>query len=251
MLRNPILMNGVINAQEFSQLQLALDQRSRQRTVKTSGRDALLLDILFHNCGGKIYRWVRQPRRETEEPKPYARCRNEIKHGEVKTPCQMKMIPYAMLEKAVTDDLLRHHGDWLIETRVTDTTRRVRVNEIDGEFMSLSAEFTAGRIDRNELRKRQDDLLDEKESLLSGHTSEAPEWQPTGETVAEHWARLSNADRRLWLLRIGAIWIVKITGSSPSPNGGHPVALFDVLRFERGEDQADLRERIVRPASAA
>jgi site-specific DNA recombinase len=201
-LRNHALMDGILSPQDFGQLQMALKERNRNRQVRTLHRDSLLLDIVYcGQCGGKIYRWNR-----TRQQKYFGRCRNEMKRGQVPTSCNAPMVPYDFLEAAVTDDLLSNYGEWLIETRITDATRQLRADEIDAEIIELSAEWAARHIDRAEFTTRQAALLDEQEELESASTG--PDWQTTGETVAQRWERLSDAERRLWLLRIGMTWQV-------------------------------------------
>jgi DNA invertase Pin-like site-specific DNA recombinase len=209
-LRNPGLMEyDLLSPAEFAQLQRALKQRRQQRNVRTYDFNSMLLDVVFCTCGGKIYRWKRT------NGTYRGRCRNEMKRGQVPVKCDMPMMPYDFLERAVEDDILRNHGTDIIETRVTNAIRRARVNEIDAELSALTLDWTARRIDRIEFTKRQNMLMDEQESLLRAGEGDPPEWQPTGETVAEHWARISDADRRLWLLRIGMTWTVRVIESKP------------------------------------
>ena len=202
-LANPALVSGILSGQEYGQLQVALKARSGQRTVKTLGRDSLLLDLVFcGECGGKVYRWHR-----ASNGNYYGRCRNELKRGLTGVECRAPMVPYGLLEEAATKNLLDEHGDDVIETRVTDAVRRLRSDEIDRELIELAAELAAKRLDRAEFMKRQTDLLDEQEALE--RAERAPEWHRSGETVGQRWERLSDAERRLWLLRIGTTWSVR------------------------------------------
>jgi site-specific DNA recombinase len=218
--------------EKFGQLKLAIKARGENRQVRTLDRSSLLLDVLFcGQCGGKVYRWRRK-----ENGKHYGRCRNEMKRGQVATPCDAPMAPYGILEKRVTDDLLTEYGGWRIETRITDATRAMRADSIDRELIELAAEFAAKRIDRHEFTKRQGELLDEQEALEAAES--APEWDRTGDTVAQRWGRLSEAERRLWLLRIGLTWRVYRQDSGE----------WQVLQDMRSLTTfAARRERIVRP----
>jgi hypothetical protein len=83
---------------------------------------------------------------------------------------------------------------------------KLRAEEIDRELIGLAADFAAKRINRDELTSRQTVLLDEADTLEADDSE--PQWQPTGETVGQRWQRLSNAERRLWLLRIGTTYTV-------------------------------------------
>jgi site-specific DNA recombinase len=236
-LRKPILMQGILTTAEWSQLQNALDERRRAQYVRTLGRDSLTLDLMFcGKCRAKIYRWHNK-----DTGKTYGRCRNELKRSEVAQPCNMPPIPYEMLREAVVADILMHKDD-LIETRMTDVTRRLRVEEIESELIELATELAARRIDRGEFTARQKKLLDERDALETADDS--PEWRKTGETVGEHWERLSDAQRRLWLLRIGAIWLVHCEISEDGKS-----RRWIVRQWAQAENEADRRERIVRPAA--
>lgn len=199
-LRQPNLMQGILTAGEWSQLQSAMDERKRKKYVKTLGRDSITLDLVFcERCGAKIYRLHTNGR-------TLGRCRNELKRADASTPCRLPHVPYGLLTEVVRKDVQAHWDD-LIETRVTDATRRLRVEEIETELIGLAAELAARRIDRAEFTDRQLKLLDERDALEAADTSE-PDWRPTGETVGQRWERLSDAERRLWLLRIGTTYTV-------------------------------------------
>jgi Recombinase len=190
-LRQPVLLQGILTAAEFSQLQSALDERKHNKYVKTLDRDAITLDLMLcARCGAKIYR-------ATEGPRVYGRCCNELKRSEAAQPCFLPRVPYELLKDVVTKDI-QDHADDLIETRVTDATRRLRVEEIETELIELAAELAGRRIDRDEFTTRQGKLLDERDALETADSF--ADWQKTGETVAQRWERLSNAERRLWLL---------------------------------------------------
>jgi site-specific DNA recombinase len=236
-LSNPAMIgllgkDGLTGGEEFGQLKLAIKERTINRQVRTLDRSSLLLDVVFcGECGGKVYRWYRK-----ERNKYYGRCRNEMKRGQVAVVCRAPMVPYGILEKRVTEDLLTEYGTWLIETRITDATRAMRADSIDRELIELAAEFAAKRIDRIEFTKRQGELLDEQEALEAAEN--APEWSRTGDTVAQRWGRLSEAERRLWLLRIGLTWRVwrEDSGEWTVLQDARSLATF-----------AARRERIVRP----
>jgi hypothetical protein len=156
--------------------------------------------VFCGRCGGKIYRW-----HDKDSGKTFGRCRNELKRSEASQPCRLPRVPYELLKDAVTKDIQEHEND-LIETRITDATRRLRVEEIETELIELAAELAARRIDRTEFTARQIKLLDERDALETADSF--PEWKDTGETVGQRWERLSDAERRLWLLRIGTTYTV-------------------------------------------
>jgi site-specific DNA recombinase len=234
-LRKPLLMRGILTSAEWSQLQSALDDRSRGQYVRTQGRDAITLDLMFcGRCGAKVYRW-----HDKDSDKTYGRCRNELKRSEAAQPCRLPHVPYDLLRDAVTKDIQEHEND-LIETRITDATRRIRVEEIETELIELAAELAARRIDRTEFTARQVKLLDERDTLETADTF--PEWQETGETVGQRWERLSDAERRLWLLRIGTTYTVDREGEP-----GRWRWVFTGSWREHGDaTEAEFRERIRR-----
>lgn len=236
-LLNPAMI-GLIGAERYGQLKLAIKERTVNRQVRTLDRSSLLLDVMFcGQCGGKVYRWYRKERNLY-----YGRCRNEMKRGQVAVACKAPMVRYELLVEAVTDDIMRHK-DWIIQTRVTDATRRLRADQIELDLDNLGAERAARTIDRAEFEQRQRVLLDELDALESADNS--PDWVDSGETVGQRWERLSEAERRLWLLRIGTTWTV---GREIREDG--KAWRWRILGSwrEYGDDAA-YRERVVRPAA--
>jgi site-specific DNA recombinase len=238
-LRNPALLNGILTAQEYGQLQLALDERAVSRTVRTTGRDSALLDVMFcGRCGGKIYRWKRGE-------VVWARCRNHALRSEAAAPCNLPQVRYEVLESVVRQDVLTEHGDDLIEVKVTDALRQARIDAIDRELISLAGKLAARQVDRADFTGRQAELLDERDSLESA--ASAPAWQRAGETVRERWERLSGAERRLWLLRIGTTYTAdRITRTE----GGKKIAEWKITSSWRPASDQGYRERVVRPDTA-
>jgi hypothetical protein len=236
-LHQPVLLQGILTAAEWSQLQSALAERKRNKYVRTLDRDAITLDLVFcGRCGGKIYRW----HNTNKSGKTYGRCRNELKRSEAAQPCHLPHVPYGLLTDAVTKDI-QAHADDLIETRVTDATRRLRVEEIESELIELAAELAARRVDRAEFTERQIKLLDERDAL---ETSDSlPEWQGTGETVGQRWERLSGAERRLWLLRIGTTYTVDRVDEP----GRYKWVFESSWREVSDAAESEFRERIARP----
>jgi len=228
-MRKPALMDGIVSPAEWNQLQNALNERRHHQYVRTLHRDAITLDLVFcARCGAKIYR-VR------DETRVYGRCRNELKRSEATEPCLLPRIHYAALEEAVSGEVLARKDD-LIETRVTDATRRLRAEDIDRDLMELSAELASRRIDRAEFTERQTALLDERDALEKADST--PQWEPTGETVGERWERLSGAERRLWLLRIG----VTFTLDRETREDG----MRRWLMVASWSDSDEYRERVIR-----
>jgi DNA invertase Pin-like site-specific DNA recombinase len=236
-LRKPVHMRGILTSAEWSQLQSALDDRRRKQYVRTLDRDAITLDLIYcARCEAKVYRWHNKDTGRT-----YGRCRNELKRSEAAQPCHLPPVPYELLKEAVTADIQKHKDD-LIETRFTDATRRLRIEAIEADLIELATELAARRIDRDEFTTRQIKLLDERDTLENA--SSFGEWRQTGERVGDRWERLSGAERRLWLLRIGAIWMVNCEISEDGK-----ARRWIVRQWERQEDEDMRRERIVRPAA--
>jgi site-specific DNA recombinase len=230
MMRKPGLMDGILSPAEWNQLQDALNERRHNQYVRTLGRDAIALDLVFcARCGAKIYRC-------REESRVYGRCRNELKRAEATQQCLLPRIHYRLLEDAVTREIQAHKDD-LIESRVTDATRRLRAEEIERELMELAAELASRRIDRREFTARQTALLDERDAIEAADS--APRWRPTGETVGERWQRLSDAERRLWLLRIGTTF----TLDQETREDGRAVRWLFTSSWRPADE--DRRERIV------
>ncbi len=234
-LRKPALMDGIISPAEWNQLQAALDARKRNQYVRTLGRDAITLDLIFcGRCGSKIYRW-----RDKKYDRVYGRCRNELKRAEAPQPCFLPHVPYEILEDVVTKDIQAHEHD-LIETRITDATRRLRAEEIEHELIELAAELAARRVDRHEFTARQTALLDERDALETADST--PQWNVTGQTVGQRWQRLSDAERRLWLLSIGTTYTV----DRETREDGKAHRWLVTGSWREVGDDAEYRERIVR-----
>ena len=239
-LHKPVLLQGILTPAEWGQLQSALAERKRNKYVRTLDRDAITLDLMFcGRCGGKIYRW----HNTNKSGKTYGRCRNELKRSEAARPCHLPHVPYDWLTDVVTKDI-QAHADDLIETRVTDATRRLRVEEIEAELIELAAELAARRVDRAEFTDRQIKLLDERDALETAENF--PEWQRTGETVGQRWDRLSGAGRRLWLLRIGTTYTV----DRVEEPGRYKWVAKSSWREVDEAAKSEFRERIVRPVDA-
>lgn len=232
-LGKPVLLQGILTPAEWNQLQSALVERKRHKYVRTLGRDTITLDLMFcGRCGSKIYRCV-------DGDKVWGRCRNELKRAEAEQPCRLPKVPYEILKDIVTKDI-QAHADDLIETRVTDATRRLRAEEIERELIELAAELAARRVNRAEFTARQDKLLDERDALETADSF--PDWQKTGETVGQRWERLSGAERRLWLLRIGTTYTVD---REEEPGRARWVARGS-WREVGDAAESEFRERIVR-----
>ena len=240
-LHKPVLLQGILTAAEWGQLQSALAERKRNKYVRTLDRDAITLDLVFcGRCGAKIYRW----HNKNKSGKTYGRCRNELKRSEAEQPCHLPHVPYDLLTDVVTKDIQAHAGD-LIETRVTDATRRLRVEEIESELIELTVELAARRIDRAGFAARQIKLLDERDALETANSF--PEWQSTGETVGQRWERLSGAERRLWLLRIGTTYTI----DRVEEPGRYKWVAESSWRGNDDATEAEFRERLARPLDAA
>ena len=222
-LRNRALLNGVIPIDDSGPLQRALQSRSASHRVRVSG-ESFTLDLAFcGECGSKIYRWLRPGTRLY-----YGRCRNELKRAEASAPCKLPMIPLQILENAITDDVAKRGPD-RIEKQVTTETARLRLEDMGAELIALSEDDELAKlVGRAEyLGLGRPALLEEQEALE--RPENGPEWMPAGDTVEERWARLSAAERRLWLLRLGVRWHVYLTGDDrrwrvvvtwPSPDQG-------------------------------
>jgi DNA invertase Pin-like site-specific DNA recombinase len=213
-LRSPKAID-VIGPALWAEVQAVIGQPAPGSHGTRTATDNPLLDLVW--CGrcadagrpkGKVYRWHR-----ASQDRYYGRCRNELKRAEQRDACDMPMVPFEVLEQAAEADLLGEHGGDLIETRITDdagAAAQIRAEQINGELVTLAADRAAGRITRAEHRERSAGLEDELDELEQpgSEVREGSAWRATGETVAERWGRLSPAERRLWLIRIGTTWTV-------------------------------------------
>jgi hypothetical protein len=200
-LRNPLLAGlGIVSHDEFRELQAALDGRKQTHSSVAEGRN--YLDLVFcERCGAKIYKWYRKRYSEF-----LGRCRNELKRYETDCFCRLPMVRYEVIDDAITCDILHRRGSGLIETRVTNALRDKRAGEIGAELLRLTGKLAAGAISREAYFAQHASLMDEAEALEASRTGV---WTPTGETVGECWARLSNEELRLWLKRLGVVYTVE------------------------------------------
>jgi DNA invertase Pin-like site-specific DNA recombinase len=234
-LQNRMLIGDILSADDYGKLQDALQERRYHKEIKTANRDSLGLDLVFCECGGKIYR-------QADHGIWKGRCRNNNRKFEVPNPCNAPRVPYVEIEGAIADNVIREHGDWLIEEKVTHATRKLRLVEITRDLLSLPAEFASHRITRDAMLTRQAELLDEQEQIEASEG--VTEWRRTGETVRQRWDRLSPADRRLWLLRIGTTYTIHHEYRERDGKTGHrwwfiPSWIDDI--------DGTHRERVVRP----
>jgi DNA invertase Pin-like site-specific DNA recombinase len=213
-LRSPKAID-VIGPALWAEVQAVIGKPAAGNHGTRTATDNPLLDLVW--CGrcldagrakGKVYRWHR-----ASQDRFYGRCRNELKRAEQHEACDMPMIPFTLLEQAAEADLLDEHGGDLIEIKITDdagAAAQIRMEQINGELVSLAADRAAGRITRAEHRERSADLEDELDALEQPGSDEREDsaWRATGETVRQNWGRLSPAERRLWLIRIGTTWTV-------------------------------------------
>jgi site-specific DNA recombinase len=234
LLRNRALMNGILSPAEYGTLQDALGSPGRvaKRRTKTEN---MILDLVFcGKCGAKLYRW-RNPTTDIV----YGRCRFEMARADSDQPCSFRRVNYDKLITMIDLEMTTLYGDWRIEERIPrGNAREVRLDDIDHELISLSADYASKRIDRAEFLERQMALLDEQSSLEEPNEDDAPQWRDTGETVADRWASLTDAERRLWLLRTGITWRVT--------HEGHEISLATHLPDTL--EAPSVRERIVAPA---
>ena len=156
------------------------------------------------------------------------------------------MAPYDFLEALIGHDILKDHGDDLIQERVTSGAAglaAMRRDAIDGELISLAAQRRT--MTREDFHAKQDALERELDALdATAAADDGPAWLDTGETVAERWYRLSPADRRLWLLRIGTTFTVYRTRADGTQGWRIEPSWYP-------DDETERRERIVRAPAVA
>ena len=247
-LRNPASAY-VIGAGAWSDVQAALGHSptSGNRGTRTATDNALLDIIWCGDCAdakrenGKLYRWHR-----ARTGTYHARCRNELKRADLREPCGFPMAPYDFLEALIGHDILKDHGDDLIQERVTSGAAglaAMRRDAIDGELISLAAQRRT--MTREDFHAKQDALERELDALdATAAADDGPAWLDTGETVAERWYRLSPADRRLWLLRIGTTFTVYRTRADGTQGWRIEPSWYP-------DDETERRERIVRAPAVA
>lgn len=197
---------GIVTVDEWNKLQAALKVRKANRTVRTTSQSSPLLDIVFCGlCGGKIYRW-----RQSKTGVYYGRCKNELHRADSATPCNAPRIPYEKLRQLVEVEIAIH-ADEKIKEPVTNATVKLRLDDIAKELLDLMPDLLAKQIDRDEFIAKQTELMQEQDEL---EHIDAKKWEETGETVGERWARLDDAQRRVWLLKIGTRYTLHRVGKS-------------------------------------
>jgi site-specific DNA recombinase len=130
----------------------------------------------------------------------YYRCHG--KHG-------VPAIRAKVLEAMTEDALLREYGADQIQRRAStgkDYAAEIglaehELAELEDQYMghNLSAERFARMSTRMETRLAELRVLEA--------SSTAPQWEPTGETVAERWQRSDRTERHAMLMRLGLRWL--------------------------------------------
>jgi site-specific DNA recombinase len=184
----------LITEHEWGLLADMLRGRARPRgTYQDAAGVHLLLRIAYcGECGSPMYH-------QHNGPNDYYRCAG--KHG-------IPAIRAKTLEDAVAEDLLRTFGDRAIEHRAStgkDYASEIRMTE--RELQELDDQYVAHNISAERfatVSTRIEARLAELRTLAA--TSDAIQWEPTGETVAQRWERSDNEGRHMMLRRLGARW---------------------------------------------
>jgi site-specific DNA recombinase len=200
--------DGLMTAGEWKALQTALDRRPQRRGMITA-ETAMLTGVIFcEHCGGPMYRTKSKRRRQDGTLREwfYYRCGGTDRR---RSACR-NMVPLEEADSWV-NNLFTEGGPWadteLVEIRsVPSEDHADDIADIEEEIRSLD-------FDAADFGIRQRDLLAERSRLreLPVMPPEAVE-VPTGRTVGDVWAGLSDGARRSYLAAADVRVLVSVLG---------------------------------------
>jgi site-specific DNA recombinase len=208
----------ILSEDEWRRLQLTLDGNSSGRTGKRSGA-TMLLRVAFCECGDPLYPINGRTKR-------YYTC---SRRARTSFSCGNGSIPMLDLEKAVTDAFLGLVGDAPLTRRVfvPGEDHSTDLEAVQRAMSELLEDRAAGLYSSESAAatfRRMWGQLEERERALAGLNFVPDRWveEETGETYAEHWARLeTDAERNRELREAGVrVTLHREPVSTPSLLGG-------------------------------
>lgn len=194
--------NGIFTDEEWNKIQASLKQRSRSRE-RSHGAAPLLGIVFCQGCGNRLYR-----ARTTHRGKGYGYYRCVPKAG--KPRCE----GYSFSEEhvqAVLDELAAEELKGIPIVKkvfVPGEDHTDELNAVKKAMTSIRDEHDLGFYDYeggdNDYRERLSSLVEKRKKLEAMPQRESTyEEQPTGETYAEAYERMSTEERRDLLLKAG------------------------------------------------
>lgn len=191
----------------------ALDARPKRGPMNNDGKAMLTSVLHCPKCSGPMYR-VYTGRGASR--KPYYRCAGK---GAVRKSACRNMVPVEVVD-AIVNEYMATNDDPVMVTRIKpgrDYSEELEAIKLEIRELALrdlddagyDAELVRLRAERDHyasLPTRLDELVSE----------------PTGETYAERWARLSTAERGAWLRSSGArVTAIRLTLSNAMASMDH------------------------------
>lgn len=190
----------VINRETWDKLQTLLDKKAKRKGIAPKNTAMLTGVAMCGLCGGPMYRYAAYTRLAdgTRRQYLYYRC-----HGTDREPSTCtNSYPLELLEQRVNRYVTRTLGRWDRYEYVTTPGRGY-----DDEIADVERDLRELDFDAPDFEERQTVLLAERRRLRElPSTTGKTEKVPTGDTIGQHWATLTDdASKRATLLKMGLV----------------------------------------------
>ncbi len=230
----------ILSRSRFDELQEALSKKTRSAPKRRTTETALLLRVLFCQCGEPMYRVF-------NGSKAYYRCASANK-GQA---CGNTTVRLESTNENFTRILMEHYGDHAMQKRVyvPATNNADELASIEAEIENI-AEMVMSPAFRGKTRDKLNqrlEALDARRTELEGQAVQLAGYrmEPTGETFSAHFEAF-DADQRNAFLRnakVRVIWddstFVAVLGAGSILNlinpGAIPVVADDGYRLSAAE----------------
>lgn len=191
----------LITRERFDELQAALAKNAKAPSKNPKKPQALLTTILHCGCREKMYRYtVRNGDRY--------RC-NSVQRG---CSCKTPSLPLGLADEAAIELFMSSYGEREMTRKVWQSGNdpAEEIAQIDAELDSVVKLAGSFRGRQLEVMQTRVEALNERRSVLQAQevVPAGYRYEPTGETVSEHYERLSHDERAQFLRDIGlmAVW---------------------------------------------
>lgn len=192
----PVRRKALIDDDTWDRLQAALDKNAKPRSGAASDANLLLRVAYCANCGEPLYGHARKGRGYG-----YYQCATRRMGGK----CPSKSVRIDVLDRTATDALMLQVGSAPMLKRIVhlaeDHTRKLA--EIDRQIADIETEVVNG-LPAASARRMLATLHTKAEALRAlPQRPERIEWADTGQTFAEHWDGLDNAEKHRLMIESG------------------------------------------------
>ncbi|UBU12902.1 recombinase family protein [Nonomuraea gerenzanensis] len=230
-----IFFEPLLRMSEWTRLQTELDRRSIN-TTEESRRNTMLLRKVGSCgvCGGNVHQNFTVKNGKKYELRYRCASHTQQYNGTIARRCANGRIKAAELEGALIEAIMTRFGDkpWQEKVFVAGEDHTEELSQVEDAISSVRKEKDLGLYEGDEdaYMERLAALVARRKTLLaqptrpSGYT-----YQPTGVTVAEHWAALDTEARNRLLIQWGVRISYDVTGGLPDIK----IDLGDLERLEQ------------------